>query len=101
MRLLLPRHREGVAMSQEAQIRHVYEEWHRSVMSADLAGLMVLYADNAVFESPTVLAQFPDRADGILRGKAEIARLFERNFTNLRGEFTDLHRTGFFSDGRV
>ena len=85
----------------DAKIRHVYEVWHRTVMSADLAGLMVLYADNAVFESPTVLAQFPDRADGILRGKAEIAKLFERNFTNLRGEFTDLHRTGFFSDGRV
>ena len=88
-------------MSQEAQIRHVYEEWHRTVMSGDLAGLMVLYADNAVFESPTVIAQFPDRDDGILRGKAEIAKLFERNFNNLKGEFTDLHRTGFFSDGRV
>ena len=88
-------------MSQEAQIRHVYEEWHRTVMSGDLAGLMVLYADNAVFESPTVIAQFPDRDDGLLRGKAEIAKLFERNFSNLKGEFTDLHRTRFFSDGRV
>ena len=88
-------------MSEEARIRHVYEEWHRTVTSRDLPGLMVLYADHAVFESPTVLAQFPDRADGILRGKAEIAKLFERNFVNLKGEFTDLHRTGFFSDGRV
>jgi steroid delta-isomerase len=88
-------------MSQEAQIRRVYEEWHRTVMAADLEGLMVLYADHAVFESPTVLAQFPGRDDGILRGKAEIGKLFERNFTNLRGEFTELHRTGFFSDGRV
>ena len=85
----------------ESQIRRVYEEWHRTVMSGDLAGLMVLYADNAVFESPTVIAQFPGRDDGILRGKAEIAKLFERNFSNLKGEFTDLHRTGFFSDGRV
>jgi steroid Delta-isomerase len=88
-------------MSQEAQIRRVYEEWHRTVMSGDLSGLMVLYAENAIFESPTVIAQFPDRAEGILRGKAEIAKLFERNFANLKGEFTDLHRTGFFSDGRV
>ena len=88
-------------MSQEAQIRLVYEEWHRTVMSRDLPGLMVLYAEHAVFESPTVIAQFPERDDGILRGKPEIEKLFARNFVNLRGEFSDLHRTGFFSDGHV
>jgi steroid delta-isomerase len=88
-------------MSAEVKIRHVYEEWHRTVMSRDLPGLMVLYAEDAVFESPTVVAQFPDRADGVLRGRAEIEKLFARNFANLATEFSDLHRTGFFTDGRV
>ena len=88
-------------MSDESRIRHIYEEWHRTVMSRDLPGLMVLYAEHAVFESPTVVAQFPDRADGVLRGRPEIEKLFARNFTNLAAEFSDLHRTGFFTDGRV
>lgn len=90
-----------MSLNEEAQIRHIYEEWHRTVMSRDLSGLMMLYAEQAVFESPTVIAQFPDRDDGILRGKAEVEKLFARNFVNLRSEFSDLHRTGFFSDGRV
>ena len=71
-------------MSQEAQIRHIYERWHATLMGQDLAGLMALYAEHAVFESPTVLAQFPDRDDGILRGRGEIEKLFARNFSNLR-----------------
>jgi steroid delta-isomerase len=70
-------------MSDESRIRHIYEEWHRTVMSRDLAGLMVLRAEHAVFESPTVVAQFPDRADGVLRGRSEIEKLFARNFTTL------------------
>ncbi len=35
---------------------------------------MALYAEHAVFESPTVLAQFPDRDDGILRWAAPRSR---------------------------
>ena len=88
-------------MSEEAGIRHVYEEWHRAVMSRDLPALMAIYAEHAIMESPSVVAQFPDRGDGVLHGKAEIEKLFARNFANLATEFSDLHRTGFFSDGRV
>lgn len=62
-------------MSSDAQIRHIYEQWHKTLMSQDLAGLMALYAEHAVFESPTVLAQFPERDDGILRGHSEIEKL--------------------------
>jgi steroid Delta-isomerase len=88
--------------AEEAQVRHIYEQWHKTLMSQDLAGLTALYAENAVFESPTVLAQFPDREDGILRGRAEIEKLFARNFQNLKTEFTELYRTGlFFSNGRL
>ena len=87
---------------EEAQIRHIYERWHDTLMSQDLAGLMALYAEHAVFESPTVLAQFPDRDDGILRGRGEIEKLFARNFANLKTEFSELYRSGlFFSNGRL
>jgi len=86
----------------EAQVRHIYERWHSTLMSRDLAGLVALYAERAVLESPTVLAQFPDRDDGILRGRGEIEKLFARNFENLKAEFSDLYRSGlFFSNGRL
>lgn len=86
---------------EEAQIRHVYEQWHDSVMSQDLAGCMALYAEHAVMETPAVLAQFPERDEGILRGRSEIETLFARNFRNLATEFRALHRSGlFFSNGR-
>jgi hypothetical protein len=92
--------RTHMTPTEEAQIRHVYERWHTTVMTQDLAGLMALYAEHAVFESPTVLAQFPDRDDGILRGRGEIEKLFARNFANLKAEFSELYRTGiFFANG--
>ena len=88
--------------SEEAQSRHVYERWHSTLMSRDLAGLVALYAEHAVFESPTVLAQFPDRDDGILCGRGEIEKLFARNFENLTTAFSELYRSGlFFSNGRL
>lgn len=86
----------------DAQVRHIYEQWHKTLMSQDLGGLMALYAEDAVFESPTVLVQFPDRDDGILRGHSEIEKLFARNFANLKAEFSELYRSRlFFSNGRL
>jgi len=91
-----------MSASEDAQIRHIYEQWHETLMSQDLAGLTALYAEHAVFESPTVLAQFPERDDGILRGRGEIEKLFARNFANLKTEFSELYRSGlFFSNGRL
>ena len=90
-----------MSADEEAQVRHIYERWHATTTSQDLGGLMALYAEHAVFESPTVLAQFPDRDEGILRGRGEIEQLFARNFTNLRKQFSELYWTGlFFSNGR-
>ncbi len=91
-----------MSAAEDAEVRRIYEQWHKSLMSRDLAGISALYAEHAVFESPTVLAQFPDRDDGILRGRAEITRLFARNFENLQAEFSELYRSGlFFSNGRL
>ena len=90
-----------MSASEEAQIRHIYEQWHETVMSQDLPGLMALYAEHAVMETPAILAQFPDLDEGILRGRGEIEKLFARNFGNLAREFSALCRTGlFFSNGR-
>jgi steroid Delta-isomerase len=85
----------------ETQIRHIYERWHETVMRQDLQGLLALYADHAVIETPAILAMFPDRSDGVLRGRAQIEELFARNFKALAAEFRELYRSGlFFSNGR-
>ncbi len=90
-----------MSASEDAQIRHIYERWHETVMSQDLPGLIALYAEHAVMEAPAILAQFPERDEGVLRGRNEIEKLFARNFGNLAREFSALYRTGlFFSNGR-
>jgi ketosteroid isomerase-like protein len=80
----------------QAQIRHIYEQWHETIQSRDLDGIMALYAEDAIFESPAVLAVLRDRDEGILRGKSEITRLFATNFRVLSGTFSALYRTGVF-----
>src|SRR5256885_17218548 len=91
-----------MSATEDAEARHISERWHATNTGQYLAGLMALYAEHAVFESPTVLAQFPDRDDGILRGRGEIEKLFARNFENLKAEFSELYRSGlFFSNGKL
>jgi steroid Delta-isomerase len=86
----------------DAQIRHVYEQWHAALNAHDLYGMVALYAEDAVLETPAVLAMYPDREDGVLRGRGDIAELFARNFRALSTAFQALYRTGlFFSDGKL
>jgi hypothetical protein len=90
-----------MSATEDAQIRHIYERWHDALMQRDLQGMVALYAEHAVMETPAVLAMFPDRADGIVRGRGEIEQLFAWNFKALAAEFRDLYRTGlFFANGR-
>jgi hypothetical protein len=90
------------APNSDAEIRHIYERWHEALMSRDLAAMVALYAEDAVMETPSVLAMFPEREDGVLRGRGEIKKLFVRNFSALAQAFSDLYRTGlFFSNGRL
>lgn len=44
----------------DAGVRYVYEQWHETVRSRDLDGLIALYADDAVLETPLILASLPD-----------------------------------------
>ena len=83
----------------DAQIRHVFEQWHETTIKCDLAGLMALYADDAVFESPAVFA-LSGNADGILRGKAALTAYFELFFRKLGQNVVEWYRTGeYFTDG--
>lgn len=85
----------------DAEIRHVYQRWHETILARDLDGLLALYADDAVLETPLILATFPERARGVLQGKSEIRPFFEAGFRKLKNDLARWYRTGvFFSNGR-
>lgn len=80
-------------------IRRIYEQWHAAVRGRDLDGLVGLYAADAVLETPLILVTLPDRAEGILRGHAQIRPFFEAGLA--KAGLGRWYRTGtFFSDGR-
>lgn len=85
----------------DAQIRHIYERWHEAIIRRDIDGLMSLYAEDAIFETPAILVTLPERTQGTLRGKSELRPFFEAGFRKLGNELTRWYRTGlFFSNGR-
>jgi steroid Delta-isomerase len=85
----------------DAEIRHIYERWHETVVGRDLDGLMALYARDAILETPLILVTLPHSTEGVLKGRAAIKQFFEAGFRKLGGELGRWYRTGtFFANGR-
>ena len=85
----------------EAEIRHIYQRWHETVVGRDLDGLMALYAEHAILETPLILVTLQHSTAGILKGKTAIKPFFEAGFRKLGSELGRWYRTGtFFSNGR-
>ena len=82
--------------STEAEIRHVYDEWHAGTNSHDVPRVMALYAETATLESPAILAIYPHLNEGILRGRSEIEKFFVKVLGVLSREFQELYRSGLF-----
>ena len=58
--------------------RFVFDEWHRATTNRDVDGLIALYTDDAVMETPMAVLLLGGR--GELRGKAEVERFLRANF---------------------
>ncbi len=85
----------------EAEIRHIYERWHASVLNRDLDGLMALYAENAILETPLIPVTLRDRTEGILHGRAAIRSFFGAGLSKTGSGLGRWYRTGtFFFNGR-
>ena len=85
----------------DAEIRFVYERWHEMVLGRDPEGLIALYAEDAILETPLILAMLQDRTEGILKGRDEIRSFFKAGFRKLPNDLGRWYRTGtFFSNGR-
>jgi hypothetical protein len=85
----------------DVQIRHIYDQWHATILRRDIDGLMALYAEDAILETPAILVTLTERTQGVLRGKSELRPFFEAGFRKLGSELNRWYRTGiFFSNGR-
>ena len=66
----------------QAEIRHIYDQWHESVQRRDLEALMALYADEATLESPLIFA-------AIIFSRTDLAPAIAASRT---GRLADSHR---------
>lgn len=86
---------------EETAIRHIYMQWHESVVTRDRDRLETLYHPDATFESPLVWVQSATPKTGILRGRAAIATFFAASFQTQDNGLGRWCRTGqFFANGR-
>jgi steroid Delta-isomerase len=87
--------------SADAQVRYIHDRWQTTIVQKDVDGLIALYAEDAVFETPAILVTLTNSTQGILRGRREIRPFFEAGFRKLGSELSRWYRTGlFFSNGR-
>jgi ketosteroid isomerase-like protein len=83
------------------QAQFIFEEWDRRARSRDVPGLLDLYTDDAVLESPLVPRSL-HRPGGILRGKRELEHFFTEGGRRRPNEVVRWHRTGtYLWDGRI
>ena len=89
-------------MQEHENAKFIYEQWIERAKSRDVDALLELYSQDAVFESPLVMAILDDKKDGILRGKAEIRRFLEAGTKKRPNELVKWYRNGkFLTDGSL
>jgi hypothetical protein len=83
-----------------ADCDRIYREWHRTAKSRDMDGLLALYAQDAVLETPLVQAIYRGRPDGVLRGRSQIRDFFVEATTRPLNELVRWYRSGrWLTDG--
>lgn len=91
------RQREGFL----ADCDHLHRAWHERARARDTEGLLALYEEDAVLESPLVPAILDDVPSGVLRGHRELRRFFDEGARRRPDHLVRWHRTGrWLTDGR-
>ena len=95
------RQNDVVAGDFRADCARVFREWHELARALDTQGLLALYSEDAVLESPLVPAILDDKLDGVLRGHDEFRRFFVEGVRRRPNELVRWYRTGeWLTDGR-
>jgi hypothetical protein len=85
----------------EADCERIHREWHVRAIARDTEGLLSLYAEDAMLESPLVPAILDGKLDGILRGHAELRHFFAEGAQRRPNDLVRWYRTGeWLTDGR-
>lgn len=71
----------------------IHARWHEYAQARDIASLIDLYADDAVFESPLVPAIL-DQDSGVLRGRDQILRFLKEGTKRRPNDLVRWYRTG-------
>jgi steroid Delta-isomerase len=80
--------------------KRIHREWDTRAKSLDTDGLISLYAQDAILETPLVPAIFEGRS-GILRGHREIRPFFEEGARRRPNELVRWYRNdNWFTDGK-
>lgn len=88
--------------SSDSQAARVFELWHERARTKDVDGLLDLYAEDAVFESPLVTAILDDAASGVLHGHTELRRFFSEGTKRRPNDLVKWYRTGrYLTDGHT
>jgi hypothetical protein len=83
-----------------AHCERIFREWDAAARAADVEAMLALYAEDAVFETALVSVVFPERNNGVLRGKTELRRFFAKSSADRPDKALRWYRTGrWLSDG--
>jgi steroid Delta-isomerase len=84
-----------------ADCERIHREWNARAKACDTDGLLALYAQGAVLETPLVQAILDGRTSGTLRGRAEIRPFFEEGARRRPNDLVRWYRTGeWLTDGK-
>ncbi|MBA3338386.1 MAG: nuclear transport factor 2 family protein [Geodermatophilaceae bacterium] len=79
----------------------MFTEWDRRTRSGDIDGLLELYTEDAIFESPLV-PRILDQPTGVLRGHAQLRPFLERGTRGRPHDLVRFWRTDrYFFDGHT
>jgi SnoaL-like domain len=79
-------------------VERMYFAWNDALSNNDIAGLLALYAEDAVFESPLV-PHLLDTKSGVLRGHKELRPLFDK-LAERKPPVRQYYRTPYLTDGK-
>jgi len=85
----------------QADCARIHREWHECARAGNAEGLLALYAEDAVLESPLVQVVLDDAPTGVLQGRQQMRRFLTEGAKRLTRSLTIWHRSNaWMTDGK-
>jgi len=89
-------------MTQKQRIetaKAIYLTWDKALAEYDMDGLISLYAEHAIIESP-LICHLLNKSEGVCQGKTELRCLLD-TITERRPPIRKFFKQNFFTDGKT